>query len=195
MTATQAEPNSDAAIPSNPSPWRIAGWGAVGVIVISVSLCVILAAIRSTGLTSITVTALDPAAEPRDHELPFFKQKEALPDYRLILLLNRGDQVRLGSKPDTSAADGLTWQLSDPVSLADITTVRLEDQDKLLSDTLAEVEVLDDVVVEQGYRFEFTSQRSLTVGIQSFFRTPIGQAIAAGFCIAVILIVASAIYA
>ena len=173
------------------SPWRLTGWLCACVIAVSVVACVIMAGIRSTGLTEITVTALDEASEPRDHNLPFIKQKEALPDYEIIVILNNGQQIRLGAKPDTSAVDGLTWNLSDPVSLAEVASVRLQDQDKVVSDAIAEVQITADSVTQGGYRFDFRSERSASVGVQSFFRTPIGMAIAAGFCIAVLLILLS----
>ncbi len=109
------------------SLWRLTAWLCAFVIAVSVVACVIMAAIRSTGLTQVKVTALDEASEPRDHNLPFIKRKEALPDYELTLILTNGDKVRLGAKPDTSAVDGLTWHINDPVSIADVASVRLQE--------------------------------------------------------------------
>ncbi len=174
------------------SPWKLTGWICAGVIGVSVLLCVVMAVVRSNGLTAVTVTALEDTIEPRDHDLPFVKQREALPDYELVVHLKSGDSFRLGTKPDTSAADGLTWHLNEPVSIADVTSVRLQDQDKVISDTIAEAQILGDSITEKGYRFEVASKRSMAVGVQSFFGTPIGQAITAGFCIAMIIIVLSA---
>ena len=174
------------------SPWRLTGWICVGVIVASVASCVLLAALRSNGLTAVKVTALDGFPEPRDHQLPLIKQKEALPDYELFLMLHNGRRVHLGAKPDTSAARGVVWQVADPVSLADISAVRLREQDQLLSDALAEVHITGPTTTAVGYRFDFSSERSLSVGIQSFFATPIGLAIAAGFTIAVVLLLVRA---
>ena len=171
------------------SPWRLTGWICVGVIVASVAACILLAALRSRGLTAVKVTALDGFPEPRDHNLPLVKQKEALPDYELFLMLHSGRQIYLGANPDTSAARGLVWQVSDPVSLADITAVRLREQDQLVSDALAEVQIAGPTATAAGYRFDFSSERSLAVGIQSFFATPIGLAIATGFAIAVVVLI------
>jgi len=173
------------------SPWRLAGWLCVGVIIVSVGACIVMAALRSNGLTKITVTALDAASEPRDHNLPLIKQKEALPDYELTLILTRGDKVRLGAKPDTSAVDGLTWSLSDSVSIADVASVRLREQDKVISDAVAEVQILGASTTANGYRFDFTSKRSASVGVNSFFGTPIGKAIACGLCVVVLLVILS----
>ena len=101
----------------------------------------------------------------------------------------------MGAKPDTSAAKGLTWQVSEPVSVADVASVRLEEQDKLISDALAEVQITGDSVTANGYRFDFVTERSAVVGIKSFFGTPIGMAIVVGFCLAVVLIVVTVFWA
>ena len=199
MDASQMQETPEAPTPEGSqqtamSPWRLTGWLCAGVITVSVVSCVIMAAIRSTGLTQITVTALDEAAEPRDHDLPFIKQKEALPDYELTLILTNGGTVRLGAKPDNSAVDGLTWHVNDPVSISDVASVRLQEQDKVISDAVAEVQILGASTTANGYRFDFVSERSTSVGVKSFFGTPIGKAITAGFCIAILLIVLRAFY-
>ena len=160
-----------------------------GLIAASILGCVIIAAQRSSGLIEITVTALDKAAEPRDHNLPFVKKKESLPDYELNLVLARGGTIRLGSKPDTSAENGLTWHVSDPVSTADIASVRLMERDMVLSDSLAEVHLTTEPATVNGYRFEFVTQHSFSLGFKSFFGTPIGLAIVGGIGLAVMLLV------
>ncbi len=188
MQETPAAPNPEAPQPAR-SPWRVAGWVCAGVIVVSVVACIVMASIRSTGLTQITVTALDEASEPRDHNLPLVKQKEALPDYEVIVLLSSGERIRLGAKPDTSAVEGLSWRLNNPVSVADVASVRLQEQDKVISDAIAEVQILGTTATSKGYRFEFATERSMGVGVESFFGTPIGRAITAGFCIAVLVVI------
>lgn len=172
------------------SAWKVAGWVCLAVITGSVLLCVVLAASRSTGLTRVTVTALDRDAEPRDHNIPFFKQKEALPDYQLFVVPRDGWRINLGTQLDRSAADGLEWSLSTPVSVSDIATVRLEDDDKLVSDAIAEVQITGESVTDGNYRFDFQTERSISVGVESFFKTPIGQAISAAFFIAVLVMLA-----
>jgi hypothetical protein len=173
----------------SPSVWRIVGWLCAGTIGVSVLACVGMAAVRSNGLTRITVTALNPKAEPQDANLPFVKRKEALPDYELILMLANGTSVNLGAKPDTSAAEGLTWQVADPVSVADVVSVKLQERDVVLSDAIAEVQIQGDSVTGNGYRFDFVTEHSVSVGVNSFFGTPIGKAIVAGFVLSVLLIV------
>ncbi len=171
------------------SPGKLTAWLCLAVISLSVIACIAMSAVRSTGLTKIKVTALDAASEPRDHNLPLFKKKEALPDYELFLILSNGNEILLGSKPDTSAAQGLTWQVSDPVSNSDVASIRLQEKDKVISDAVAEVQIQGNSVTENGYRFDFTVQQSASIGLKSFFKTPIGIAITTGFTIAVIIVI------
>jgi len=143
MQETPTSPTPEESQQTAMSPWRLTGWLCGAIIAASVVACVVMAGMRSNGLIQITVTALDAAAEPRDHNLPFVKQKEALPDYEIVVNLNDGQRIRLGAKPDSSAVGGLTWNLSDPVSLAEVASVRLDEQDKLISDAITEVQIQD----------------------------------------------------
>lgn len=93
----------------------------------------------------------------------------------------------LGAKPNTSAIDGLTWVLNDPVSISEVVGVRLQEQDKLIADAITEVQITSNSVSTANYRFDFQIERSASIGIKSFFQTPIGMAISAGFFIAVLL--------
>ena len=191
MEETQDSPSPKASRRKTNSPWRITGWLCAGVVAVSVLSCLVMAGVRSKGLVKITVTALDAASEPSDHILPFFKKKEALPDYELSLILGDNRKVALGAKPDTSAVNGLIWHVNDPVSITDVASVRLREQDKILSDSVAEVQVQGESTTQNGFRFDFVFQRSISVGVKSFFRTPIGKAISTGFCIAVIVMLLS----
>ena len=102
------------------SAWRATKLVCSAVVMISVLSCVAIAAVRSNGLVSVKVTALDADAEPRDHGIPLLKQKDALPDYEIIVTLNSGRIIKLGAKPNESAIEGLTWTLSDPVSTSEV---------------------------------------------------------------------------
>lgn len=163
------------------------------VAVVSLAACILLAALNSVGLSAVRVTALEDTVEPRDHNLPVVKQQEALPDFELIVVLRSGGQVKLGAKPDTSAADGLVWTLTEPVAVSDIASIRLEEQDKLVSDAVAEVQFAAGPVTGKGYVFSFTTTRSLGVGVQAFFRTPVGLAIVGAFFVAIVLVLVSAL--
>ncbi|WP_040351835.1 hypothetical protein [Blastopirellula marina] len=171
-----------------PSIWRLTQWICLCVVIVSLVACMAMAAVRSVGLTQVTVTALDQKAEPRDHLIPLVKQTEALPDYRIVINTTTGRRINLGARPNQSAIDGLTWRLSDPISIDEIASIRLEDQDKLVSDAIVEVQLSSEAVTAGNYKFEFLTERSLAVGFQSFFKTPVGIAIGTAFTLAVLLI-------
>jgi len=166
--------------------------GVVIVICIAASIGVSFA--RSRCLSSIKVTAIDPSIEPRDHKIPFFKQKEALPDYQIVIRnRNRWISSKLETKVDQSAVDGLNWQLAHPISFKDISLIQLRDKDKIISDPIAEVSVLGDSIEEAGYRFDFSFERSLSVGFTSFFDTQVGMAIMTGFCSVIVILISSVV--
>lgn len=173
------------------SPWRAVSWICTAVLVTSIVLSVVIAGANSVGLTDVTVTALEPAKEPVDHNVPLINRREALPDYELTIRLTKGQPIHLGAKPDNSAANGLTWHLDEPVCVSEIASIRLDEQDKFLSDAVAEVQVTDVSTTENGFRFEFRRERSVAVGLRSFFATPIGKAISGAVFLAVALMITS----
>jgi hypothetical protein len=168
--------------------WRLATWFCVAVIVGSVLACIGLAISKSNGLVEVTVTAIDPANEPKDVKVPLANASDALPDYELTLIDDLGSAWHLGVKPNESAADGLTWRLAAPVSVSQIASIRLREKDLIVSENLAEVHVQGAAVESKGYRFEFETERSFGVGVQAFFRTPVGIAIVVGFLLAVLFL-------
>ncbi|SFH59743.1 hypothetical protein [Planctomicrobium piriforme] len=172
--------------------WRITTWVCYGIIVAAVLASVLLAAVSSTGLSRITVTALNPAAEPRDPQIPLMDANDVLPDYEIAVIQTSGRTTKLGAKPNTSAVDGLVWTLNEPVSTASIVGIRLLDQDQFVSDVVTEVQLTGPRVVSHDYQFDFETQRTLSLGIRSFFETPLGAAIVVGFLIAVIWIFCAA---
>ena len=156
---------------------RIVRWGCGTIILVCVILFVVMVmvGIRSEGLRVIKVTALDENLEPRDHHLPLIKQKEALPDYEIIIQKREGIKTSLGTKDNTSAKEGLEWRLDTAISLRDIASIELLDRDKLISDLLVEVPVSTPSIVAGNYRFEFQTERSAETGLNSFFNTPLGR--------------------
>lgn len=173
----------------NTSPWRITQYLCLGVVVLSFLSCIATAAYRSKGLTQVTVTALDSATEPRDHDLPLINQHDALPDYQLLVQLSNGGTTMLGTKLNTSAANGLTWTLNDPLPICGISSIRLQDQDMLSPDPITEVQVVSETVELDGYRFDFSTEYSASLGVESFYNTPIGLVISGAIFIAIFVMV------
>lgn len=167
--------------------WKIMRSVCGVVILLSVLGCIIVAYQQSVALTAVTVTSLNPENEPRDPGLPLLDQKHTLPDYAVRIQLTSGRKIDLGSTPNTSAAEGLTWQLNEAVTVSSITSVVLREQDHVVSDTLEEVQVTADLVRTDSWQFQFQTQRSFATGLRAFFGTPIGLAICAAFFVAAFL--------
>ncbi|QDU04696.1 hypothetical protein V6x_44260 [Gimesia chilikensis] len=174
--------------PRSRSPWAITSLVCSGVVLFSVLACVALAAWQSEGLTQVKVTALDAGKEPRDHGIPLLKQKEALPDYEVQIVTQDLFNHKLGARPNQSATDGLVWNLSSPVAIHEIVGIRLLDQDQLVSDTLVEVPFSRQPIEIENYRLEIQTAHSAAVGVNSFFRSPLGVTIATAFVLAIIVI-------
>ena len=143
----------------------------------SIIYCVWIAAVRTKGLVSVKVTALSASAEPHDYDIPILKQNNALPDYEIIVTLVSGLTINLGAKSNESAINGLTWTLNDPVSTPEIVSVKLQEQGLFDSETLTEVQITNKVTKSGNYRFEFTTERSASLGVEAFLMPPIGPAI------------------
>jgi len=60
-----------------------------------------------------------------------------------------------------------------------------------ISDAISEVQIDEQSVTDSNYRFDLYAEQSFSVGVHSFFQTPIGQAISAAFLIAAIPVVAA----
>ena len=151
-----------------------------------------LVALRSKSLTRVTITAIESGAEPKDHELPFFRKKEALPDYNVSVVKTNSDQIDLGSKPDQSAVSGLTWVLPDPVSVAQIASVRLDDKDKLISDAISEVQFTSETVTYGNYEFEFDTEISISAGLYAVFSDFFGRGVSVLLLFVIFLVILSA---
>ncbi len=172
--------------------WRYARLVCTATICVCVLACIAIAVSRSNGLISVTVTSL--GEEPTDRVFPLFKRDEALPDYELSLVADDGSERYLGTKPNTSAVNGLTWTLNETVPVSQIASIRLTERDKVVSDAVAEVHILGDSATANDYRFDFVCARSFSVGLSAFFRTPIGIAVCIAVCIPILYVISSNLF-
>src|SRR5262245_11705190 len=139
---------------------RLTRWLSLGIMAGSLISCAMIATTHSIGLVDVTMTALPGTVEPKDHDLPLIKQKDALPDYEIIAIMRNRTQNYLGCKPNRSAVGGLNWPLTEPISVADISSLRLRDKDELVSDTIAEVQLTGTSMTDNGYSFAIKTERS-----------------------------------
>ena len=168
--------------------WRIVQWAGGLTVLGCIVACLIIAVQQSNGLTSVTVVAVDENAEPRDPGIPLIGDGDRLPDYRLVVKASGNRSIDLGTKPNESARNGLTWHLPQPIPTNEIASIRLEDEDAFFSDLIAEVQFADGPIDTEKFQFRFETTRSFAAGVRSFFRTPIGLAITAALMIAIVVI-------
>ena len=174
----------------NSTPFKLMAWISVGLILLAIGTSISMAYQRRMVLKQITVTYLG-EEEHRDHSIPLYKRKEALPDYTIELQHTDRGTVKLDTHLDQSALEGLTWTLSELYSCKDIPTIRLYDEDKIISEDLAEIAFDGQPVTENDYQFEFELETSFETGLASFWKTPVGTAIIWAFGALVLLFLLS----
>ncbi|MAT15150.1 MAG: hypothetical protein CMJ46_07750 [Planctomyces sp.] len=176
----------------NTVPYKLVGWICVGLLIAAVASSLYMAKLRSTTLKSVKVTFVG-EEELRDHDLPLIKQREALPDYGLYLNHRRHGRILLNTHLDQSAKEGLAWDDFEEYSVEDISAVRLFDEDKIISEDLAEVRISAEPVTLNEYQFEFTVEESFDVGLKSFWDTPVGTAVIWSIGIVLLVMIGAAI--
>lgn len=99
---------------------------------------------NSTVVTAVRIKLKAGAAEPQDKTfamLGSLGKDHVLPDYRVKLVV-QGDFLKtdLGTKPDTSAANGLEFPVSEVVPLKKLQEVVILEADKVEDDVLDRVQ-------------------------------------------------------
>jgi len=169
------------------SVWHLSKIVACSLIVLALAASIFIGASKNKGLETITVTAISADKEPKDHNIPLFKRKEALPDYEVHVVYKNERTETLGARPNMSAANGITWTCSEPIAIYEIASIRLSDKDQMSSDVLQEVSIGKGEVTSGNYVFKFETASSASIGLWSFFKTPLGLAILGVVAIAVLL--------
>lgn len=146
------------------------------------------AAVRNArAITKVSVQVRDAAGEHRDLSVLGIGKADALPDYRLEIVERGGRRTPLAVRANTSAKDPIEWTVPDPVSVRDVVSLRLVDQDPGVDDVLDEVQVDGERLETERYTYGVTTERTLDAGLRSFVETPVGLALALGIGAAVFL--------
>ena len=131
--------------------------------------------------------------EPRDLSLDL--DGERLPDYRLDAVFS-GDsglfgqrQRRLGVHMNQLVGEGLRYAVTDDLPRRRLQELILLESDDLRDDPITRVQAFDDRPSADGYTFEILSERSFNGGLHYFFDTPVGEAIAWGIGVGVLIFV------
>lgn len=186
-----------------PHRWRsLMGGGILLLAALAVAAILTLVARRSVVLTAVRVVAVEDDTRRFSFEELYDKvragTKDRLtewerPDYELKVTHRKGGRVfattdSLGVKPNESANEGLSWTLSDPISLPDVSVIELIDRDVVLSDTLVTVSGPFDQQADAGnYRFEFDTATDPAIGFASFATTSLGERLLFAIVLALVM--------
>jgi len=152
---------------------------------------VLFAAMNAQSISSIDIKIIEPSTEYRDKSVLGFGKKEVLPDYRVKLRTTSNRWIELGIKPNRSAVEWLTFPVKDNLPLRNAQEIQLFDADKLEDDLLDRVQIGSEVTSSQHYQYRLHTEYRFETGLQWFFGTALGKAIAAGITLAIIIVVVS----
>jgi len=154
----------------------------------------VLSAINSEGIDSVTVTFVGPGDEVRDNVVLGIGKEDERPDYRLDIVHGQG-RHRCGTVLNRSAAEGITFTVADDISISRVQELVLVEDDKLQDDTVARVQPSGETISAGGYRFDVTTSRSFKVGLDWFFSTEVGKAISLGITIGIVVVILAMFFA
>lgn len=161
------------------------------VLCILLLLLLVLSVMNGETLKAVEIRLLPDQADYNDRRIPLLtKGADYLPDYQLQYQL--GDHWNnIGTIPNKSAKDWLTYDLAVEPCRSLVQRVRVVEDDPLEDDLLDEVALLPSTAQGTMFEFRFHSGYSFKAGLDWFFDTPIGKAIAVGISIAIALLVLS----
>lgn len=128
--------------------------------------------------------------EHTDHTLLGLGAAHHLPDYRVKLRVSRRFlDLDLGTKLNTSATNWLEYPVNDIVPLRRVQEVIIIEDDKMENDILERIQGASPEMEGSQFRYRLTATRSFDEGMNWFFATPVGKALAAGIIIGVALLI------
>jgi hypothetical protein len=170
------------------STWRIVSSLAVLLLITFVGLFVYGCLANADAITQVRLRLLAGSEEPRDHQLPGFGDDDLLPDY--MLRVYTGDRWRqIGTRPNTSAKDWLTFPVTDPMPLRHAFEFQLIEDDKLEDDVLEVVPIIGNRLKGKNFEYEVSTEGSLKSGMEWFFETSVGKAISLGITIGIVVLI------
>jgi hypothetical protein len=147
---------------------------------------------NSVVVTAVSIQVRDGIKEHTDHTLLGIGAEHHLPDYRVKLRVNRRLlAMDLGTKLNTSATNWLEYPVQDIVPLRRIQEVIIIEDDKVENDTLERLQIAGTEATGTQFLCRLTTTRSFEAGMNWFFATPVGKAVAAGIVIGLVVLVGS----
>lgn len=159
-------------------------------IILLAGLFIVLSWRNSLMLQSVSICIKEGVKENFEPPALGFNAPHQLPDYRVKLKLSgKFLAVDLGTKLDTSATNWLEYPVSDVVPVRRLQEVIVIEEDKLASDILERVQGSGPEMEGANFKYRLATARSFEVGLNWFFSTTLGKAIAIGIVIGLVLLI------
>jgi hypothetical protein len=147
---------------------------------------------NSVALTSVSIRVKDGVKEHMDHTLLGLGAEHRLPDYKVQLRINhRMFPANLGTKLNTSATNWLHYAVNDLVPLRTVQEVVIVEEDKMENDVLERIQVTDREIEGADFRVRLATTRSFEIGMNWFFKTPMGKAVSIGIAVGIVAFIIS----
>lgn len=160
-----------------------------GLLVLLATAFITLCIANSETLAAIRIKLLDGQTDRMDRKLPLIMSAgEELPDYRAEILI-QDHWHEVGTIPNSSARDWLSYHLSDQPNALLVQRLRIVEDDKLSDDLVDEVSVVGDTAQGTVFTYAFEHSASFKAGMDWFAGTALGKTIFTAIGIAVLLAV------
>ena len=163
---------------------------AVVAVVVFAGLFFVLSWGNSLVVKSVAIRIKDGVKEHTDHKVFGFGAEHHLPDYRVKLHVSRRFlTIDLGTKLNASATNWLAYPVNDIVPIRRLQEVIIIEDDKVENDLLDRIQGSDPEMAGKDFQCRLTTERSFDAGLNWFFATPVGKAVAAGIVVGVVLLI------
>lgn len=161
-------------------------------IVLLAALFLVLSWNNALVVTAVSIRIKDGVKEHTDHTLLGIGAEHHPPDYRVKLHVSRRFlAMDLGTKMNTSATNWLVYPVNDVVPLRRVQELVIIEDDKLENDILDRIQGANLEMAGKDFQCRLTAERSFDAGMNWFFATPLGKAVAAGIVIGLALLIGS----
>jgi hypothetical protein len=160
------------------------------VIVLLVALFAVGSWQNSVAIQSLSIRVNQGVAEHMDHTLLGFGAEHRLPDYKVKLRVSRKLLAYdLGTKLNTSATNWIQFPVNAKVPFRQAQEIIIIEDDTVENDVLERLHVTGVELRGSTFQCRIDSARRFEVGMDWFFDTPIGKAIAVGITITILFLI------
>ena len=143
------------------------------------------AALHCHALTNVTIQLRPEVPEHKDKSLLGIGAAEVLPDYEVVILGRDRHRWNLGFKKDTSAADGLTFPVAEPIPLRHVQAIVVQDKDRYETDVLDTTPILAPHFQTERFAYTIDTAATFDAFMNCFFGAGLGLVISIGIALGI----------